>query len=101
MSSHPADEFLYRCYFSRYGCRVIQKALEVVAPERQATLVRELEGNVMKCVKDQNGNHVIQKCIEMVRWKQTSDEEASEMAAKMQFIVDAFAEHVFMLATHP
>ena len=27
---------------------------------------QELDGNVLKCVKDQNGNHVVQKCIETV-----------------------------------
>ena len=34
-----------------YGCRVIQKALEVINVEQKARLVRELEGHVMKCVK--------------------------------------------------
>uniref|UniRef100_A0A1I8IWQ2 PUM-HD domain-containing protein n=1 Tax=Macrostomum lignano TaxID=282301 RepID=A0A1I8IWQ2_9PLAT len=29
-------------------------------------IVRELDGHVLKCVKDQNGNHVVQKCIECV-----------------------------------
>ena len=28
--------------------------------------MRELDGYVLKCVKDQNGNHVVQKCIECV-----------------------------------
>ncbi|CAF2102312.1 unnamed protein product [Brassica rapa] len=27
-------------------------------------MVKELDGSVLKCVHDQNGNHVIQKCIE-------------------------------------
>jgi len=29
-------------------------------------IAKELEGNVLKCVKDQNGNHVVQKCIESI-----------------------------------
>lgn len=49
-----------------YGCRVIQKALESIPPEQQQEIVRELDGHVLKCVKDQNGNHVVQKCIECV-----------------------------------
>lgn len=49
-----------------YGCRVVQKALEVISQDQQAVLVQELEGYVMKCIKDQNGNHVIQKVIEQV-----------------------------------
>ena len=32
----------------------------------QVELANELEGNVLKCVKDQNGNHVVQKCIECI-----------------------------------
>ena len=40
--------------------------------------MRELNGHVLKCVKDQNGNHVVQKCIERVR------------PDVLQFIVDAF-----------
>ena len=57
--------------------------------DQKAILVKELEGHVMKCVKDQNGNHVIQKCIERVP------------PHLIQFIVDAFSGQVYALATHP
>ena len=36
-----------------YGCRVIQKALESIPPEMQVEIVKELDGHVLKCVKDQ------------------------------------------------
>jgi hypothetical protein len=36
-----------------YGCRVMQKALEVLDTETRCELVAELSGNVMKCVSDQ------------------------------------------------
>lgn len=39
-----------------YGCRVIQKALESIDPDEQLELLKELEGSVLKCIKDQNGN---------------------------------------------
>lgn len=52
-----------------YGCRVIQKALEVIGVQRLLALVSEFEGHVLKCVHDQNGNHVIQKCIEVLSLK--------------------------------
>ena len=45
-------------------------------------MVAELDGHVLKCVKDQNGNHVVQKCIECVD------------AAHLQFIIDAFRGQV-------
>eukprot|EP00960_Hanusia_phi_P037673 753057-Hanusia_phi.AAC.3 len=88
-----------------YGCRVVQKAIEVgtcgdlrlvdsstskvIEGPRQEQLVRELQGNVMKCVRDQNGNHVIQKCIER---------SAPET---VQFIVEDFIGQVVQLAMHP
>ena len=67
----------------------MQKALEHVLTEQQATLVKELDGCVLKCIKDQNGNHVIQKAIERVP------------AQHIQFIIDAFHGQVYNLATHP
>lgn len=48
-----------------------------------------MEGNVLKCVKDQNGNHVIQKAIERVS------------PENIRFIIDAFYGQVYVLATHP
>jgi pumilio RNA-binding family len=40
-------------------------------------------------VKDQNGNHVVQKCIETVE------------PSCLQFIIEAFRGQVFILSTHP
>lgn len=48
-----------------YGCRVIQKALESIPAEQQQEVVRELDGHVLKCVKDQNGNHVVSTELEL------------------------------------
>ena len=62
-----------------YGCRVIQKALDCIGRDRQIEMIRELDGHVIKCVKDQNGNHVVQKAIEGVA------------PASLQFIISAFA----------
>ena len=89
-----------------YGCRVIQKALESIPLDQQQLIIQvsdqsgwplvlilpsrqELDGNVLKCVKDQNGNHVVQKCIETVE------------ATRLQFIIDAFRGQVYNLSTHP
>ena len=44
--------------------------------------MKELDGHVLKCVKDQNGNHVVQKCIECVD------------PQHLQFIIDAFKSQV-------
>jgi hypothetical protein len=44
-----------------YSCRVIQKALEILPLDQKIAMVHELDGHLMRCVRDQNGNHVIQK----------------------------------------
>lgn len=48
-------------------------------------IIAELEGNVLKCVKDQNGNHVVQKCIECVD------------PLHLQFIIDSFQGQVIRM----
>lgn len=65
-----------------YGCRVIQKALESVPAEAKIHIVGELRPFVTRCVKDQNGNHVIQKCIECVP------------PSELDFIISAFRGQV-------
>ena len=57
--------------------------------DQQASLVKELEHQVLKCVKDQNGNHVVQKAIERIP------------AEHIHFIISAFTGQVHGLATHP
>lgn len=71
------------------GCRVVQRALEHVDAGTWAAMVHELEHVVVKCVMDQNGNHVVQKCIETAR-----------PPAAVQFMLDAFRGQVVLLARH-
>ena len=65
------------------------QALEVVDVDQQTQMAAELDGSVMKCVRDQNGNHVIQKCIECIPQE------------KIQFIISAFCGQVVALCSHP
>ena len=64
------------------------QALEHILTDQQAELVKELDrpGAVLECVKDQNGNHVIQKAVERVP------------AEHIQFVVEAFKGNVGSLA---
>lgn len=71
--------------FSQTSCQ----AIEVVDVDQQTKMVTELDGQIMRCVRDQNGNHVVQKCIECI------PEEA------IQFIVSTFYDQVVTLSTHP
>ena len=65
------------------------QAFEHILTDQQASLVKELESQVLKCVKDQNGNHVIQKAIQRIP------------AENISFIINAFTNQVQHLATHP
>lgn len=65
------------------------QAIEVVELDQQTKMVMELDSHVMRCVRDQNGNHVIQKCIECI------PEDA------IHFIVSTFYDQVVTLSTHP
>lgn len=68
---------------------LIMQAIEVVDLDQKIKMVEELDGHIMRCVRDQNGNHVIQKCIECV------PEDA------IQFIISTFFDQVVTLSTHP
>jgi hypothetical protein len=74
-----------------YGCRVVQKALDHVLTDQQASMVEELNmpnKGILKVIKDQNGNHVVQKAIERVP------------AEHIQFIIDAHKGETVKLAQH-
>lgn len=65
------------------------QAIEVVDLDQKIKMVGELDGQIMRCVRDQNGNHVIQKCIECVPEQH------------IQFIITTFFDQVVTLSTHP
>lgn len=75
-----------------YGTRVVQRLLSVSSGtdvESQSAIVSELDGRVMQCVKDQNGNHVIQAALSVAP------------PDLVKFIVDVFDRHIFQLSIHP
>ena len=63
----------------------------------------EFEGQILRCVHDQNGNHVIQKCIEVVSKvaREAPAEQSAYLGSRIQFIIDAFHNRVKELAMHP
>ena len=59
---------------------------------------------LLRCVHDSNGNHVIQKCIEIVSKvaKEAATTDMSEfLSARIQFIIAAFQGKVKELSSHP
>lgn len=90
-----------------YGCRVVQKALETLDEDDLPKLLIEFHHNVLSCIHDQNGNHVIQKCIEVMSTKAkqayaTHDgERARFFGEQIDFIMDDVLENVTPLSCHP
>lgn len=67
----------------------LQKALEFIQVPQQHLLIKELEGEVIQCAKDQNANHVLQRSLERIDCNVNL------------FISKAFTGQAFALATHP
>eukprot|EP00798_Chlamydomonas_sp_ICE-L_P014163 gene14163-20130_t len=72
-----------------YGCRVVQKALEVVPLDKQCAIIAELDNQMMRCVRDQNGNHVIQKIVKCVP------------SSSIRPMINQLLEHMVPLSSHP
>ncbi|KAK3817753.1 MAG: armadillo-type protein [Benniella sp.] len=72
-----------------HGTRAVQKMIEFLStPQQIAIVVHALDSSVVTLIKDLNGNHVIQKCLN----KFTSDDN--------QFIYNAISAHCVEVATH-
>ena len=90
-----------------YGCRVVQRALEYVGTDRLVALVSEFENPpiLLRCVHDSNGNHVIQKCIEIISKRAADETIESDIAeflnSRIHFIIDSFKGRIKELSSHP
>eukprot|EP00658_Telonema_sp_P-2_P076137 TRINITY_DN6618_c0_g1_i3.p1 TRINITY_DN6618_c0_g1~~TRINITY_DN6618_c0_g1_i3.p1 ORF type:complete len:666 (-),score=132.92 TRINITY_DN6618_c0_g1_i3:499-2496(-) len=47
-----------------YGCRVVQRAVELCNDNSRGLVLGQLETHEPRLLRDANGNHVLQKCIE-------------------------------------
>jgi hypothetical protein len=70
--------------FDTYGCRVIQKALEIVTVEEKHFMLDKLHPNLENCMRDTNANHVIQKLVEVLSFD------------KLKFIVEVLMHKTFL-----
>lgn len=70
-------------------------------------LLLEFHHNVLSCIQDQNGNHVIQKCVEVASAKAkdalaSGDQAKAEyFSEQIDFIVDDVLANVASLSCHP
>jgi len=82
-----------------YGCRVVQKALEVVEDSLLDSVLSEFRGNVVSCIHDQNGNHVIQKIVEVANRRGRAGRLDAD--ATVKFILDDVLSQIISLSCHP
>jgi len=71
-----------------HGTRAVQKLVEKLVSEEQVALaVQALSPGVLVLIKDLNGNHVIQRCLQRLQ-------------GASQFIYDAVGAHCVEIASH-
>lgn len=72
-----------------HGTRAVQKLIETLkTPEQISLVIAALEPGVVTLIKDLNGNHVVQRCLQRL----TNEDN--------QFLFDAAAKHCVEIATH-
>lgn len=72
-----------------HGTRAVQKMIEYLTTIDQIKIVTSaLDLNAVVLIKDLNGNHVVQKCLNRLG------------SAENQFIFDAVSKHCVEIATH-
>jgi hypothetical protein len=86
---------------------VVQKALERLDESSLPKLLSEFHNNVLNLIHDQNGNHVIQKCIEVLSLKEKASQEINDLpksrffGEQIDFILNDVVHNVSSLACHP
>lgn len=72
-----------------HGTRAVQKLIEIIKTPREVSMVvSSLKPGVVTLIKDSNGNHVVQRCLQRL------------CSADNQFLFDAAVEHCIEIATH-
>ncbi|CAM6033250.1 unnamed protein product [Sphagnum compactum] len=89
LRSVTMDGELVRISLNMHGTRAVQKLIETLkSSEQVAMVITALSDGVVELIKDLNGNHVVQRCLQKL-----SHEDS-------QFIFDAAALHCVEIATH-
>ncbi|XP_057861929.1 putative pumilio homolog 8, chloroplastic [Cryptomeria japonica] len=72
-----------------HGTRAVQKLIEILkTPQQVSMVISSLKAGVVTLIKDLNGNHVVQRCLQRL------------CSEDNQFLFDAAAAHCVEIATH-
>ncbi|CAA6665047.1 unnamed protein product [Spirodela intermedia] len=87
LTKNPTD--LVRISLNMHGTRAVQRLIETLKNKKQIALViSALQPGFLSLIRDPNGNHVIQRCLQYF-----SSEDS-------KFIFEAAARHCVDIATH-
>ncbi|KAG1366506.1 pumilio domain-containing protein C6G9.14 [Cocos nucifera] len=87
LTEDPAE--LVRISLNTHGTRAVQKLIETIkTPQEIALVISALKPGFLDLIKDLNGNHVVQRCLQCLSPKDN------------EFIFAAAAEHCVDIATH-
>ena len=62
--NYVIQKLFHELTLDTYGCRVVQKAIDVLGIDDIKKILKEIKKDIKKCIEDQNGNHAIQKLVE-------------------------------------
>ncbi|WPT13244.1 Putative pumilio-like protein 7 [Picochlorum sp. SENEW3] len=89
LQAATVDGGLASASLNTHGTRAVQKLIETLTTREQIELVVDaLSTNVVDLIRDLNGNHVIQRCLQRLG------------PSEAQFIYDAASEDCLNIATH-
>ncbi|CAL5329614.1 unnamed protein product [Camellia sinensis] len=93
---------LVRISLNTHGTRVVQKLIETLKTRQQISLViSALEPGFLALIKDLNGNHVVQRCLQCLSDKDNKRYVCpSELCIPSGFIFVAAAKYCVDIATH-
>lgn len=87
-----------------HGCRVVQRAIEVLPARHRNDLIEELltsTPKVIRCAKDPHATHVLQKATVQLQKDIRSNKMVEKNTALLRQIEQAVADDVLILAVHP
>lgn len=108
---------LVQISLNMHGTRAVQKMIDFLSNQRQTdtrydaqvhTIIMALSMHVVTLIKDLNGNHVVQKCLNKLAAEDNQvcdadlilDFAQGRLITSLQFIYNAVAAHCVEVATH-
>lgn len=85
---HQVREAVMPLALSKYGTRIVQKAIEVASQKDLATIVDALEHHIEELLESPHGNYVVQKIVEVLP------------SAQLTFVVERLQGQGVSLAQH-